>query len=243
MKECRICNELKDPSCFYKRGSGGYRTECKECIKSKAKKEYRKDPYKIKSRVALYRKNNRDKIIENMREYNSREEVKKRMVKYRQDNKKELRKKEREWHKNNPEKSRAISRKRAAKRRENPVIRVRYNVSRAVGLALNRQGSSKAGESTFKYLDYTLDDLKKHLESMFEDWMTWDNYGPYKVSEWDDNNLSTWTWQIDHIICQASLPYDSMDHPNFKKCWALSNLRPYSSKQNCLDGANKVRNR
>ena len=28
---------------------------------------------------------------------------------------------------------------------------------------------------------------------------------------------------------------------NFKKCWALENLRPLSSKQNLLDGSTRVR--
>lgn len=28
-----------------------------------------------------------------------------------------------------------------------------------------------------------------------------------------------------------------MEDEEFKKCWALSNLRPYSAKQNIIDGA------
>lgn len=34
-----------------------------------------------------------------------------------------------------------------------------------------------------------------------------------------------------------------MNEENFKKCWALSNLRPYSAKQNLLDGANRKRHK
>jgi hypothetical protein len=30
-----------------------------------------------------------------------------------------------------------------------------------------------------------------------------------------------------------------MEEYNFKKCWALDNLRPYSSKKNLLEGARK----
>ena len=30
----------------------------------------------------------------------------------------------------------------------------------------------------------------------------------------------------DHIYPQSLLPYDSLDHPNFQKCWALDNLQP-----------------
>ena len=57
------------------------------------------------------------------------------------------------------------------------------------------------------------------------------------------NYQSTWTWQIDHIILRADLLYTSMEDENFKKCWALSNLRPYSAKQNILDGTNRIRHK
>jgi len=66
--------------------------------------------------------------------------------------------------------------------------------------------------------------------------MTWKNYGSYCVNLWDDNDCSTWTWNIDHIIPQSKLPYISMDDDNFKICWALENLRPLSAKQNLIDG-------
>jgi hypothetical protein len=34
-----------------------------------------------------------------------------------------------------------------------------------------------------------------------------------------------------------------MDDENFKKCWALENLRPYSAKQNIIDGVTRVRHK
>lgn len=68
--------------------------------------------------------------------------------------------------------------------------------------------------------------------------MNWNNWGRYNAETWDDNDPSTWTWQIDHIIPQSKLKYTSMDDENFKKCWALDNLRPLSSKEN-LEKGNK----
>jgi hypothetical protein len=35
--------------------------------------------------------------------------------------------------------------------------------------------------------------------------------------------------------------YDKQHDELFKECWALENLRPYSSKQNWLDGINRTR--
>jgi hypothetical protein len=34
-----------------------------------------------------------------------------------------------------------------------------------------------------------------------------------------------------------------MADDNFKKCWSLENLRPYSAKQNQLDGITKIRHK
>ncbi len=87
-----------------------------------------------------------------------------------------------------------------------------------------------------KYLGYTIKELKQHLESQFEPWMNWNNHGKYKCDTWNDNDSSTWTWQIDHIIPQCTLLYMSMEDKNFKKCWALNNLRPLSAKENIIKG-------
>ena len=58
------------------------------------------------------------------------------------------------------------------------------------------------------------------------------------VNTWNDEDKSTWTWKIDHIIPQSKLPYSSMEEENFKICWALENLRPLSAKEN-LEKSNK----
>lgn len=74
------------------------------------------------------------------------------------------------------------------------------------------------------YLDYTMEDLRFHLESLFSNWMNWDNWGIY--------NGKTRTWQIDHKIPQSQFPYKDLDDPNFRQCWALSNLRPLETIDN-----------
>lgn len=86
-----------------------------------------------------------------------------------------------------------------------------------------------------------MDELKEHLEKQFECWMNWKNYGKYDSKVWIENDSSTWTWQIDHIIPQSTFKYTSMENEEFKKCWELNNLRPLSSKQNFMDGVLRVR--
>ena len=114
-------------------------------------------------------------------------------------------------------------------------------MSKTINKQIKSNGFSKSGKSTTKYLQYSFEELKKYLEKQFEPWMTWDNHGRYNSEIWDNNDQSTWTWQLDHIIPQSNLQYNSMEDNNFKKCWALENLRPYSAKQNWLDGILRIR--
>lgn len=122
-----------------------------------------------------------------------------------------------------------------------PVFRLRKMASTVIRTSLKEIGSKKSSKSISKYLGYSFIQLKEHLEQQFEPWMSWDNYKKYDPKIWDDNNSATWTWTLDHIIPQADLPYTSMDDENFRKCWALNNLRPLSAKQNLLDGALRIR--
>ena len=109
------------------------------------------------------------------------------------------------------------------RRREDPVFKLRHHVSTLVYHAITlRQGKTKGG-STFAHLPYTPLQLKEHIEKQFDACMTWDNYGSY--------------WQMDHIMPQAALIYDSLTHPNFAKCWDLSNLRPLEKSKNASKGS------
>lgn len=66
-------------------------------------------------------------------------------------------------------------------------------------------------------------ELVIHLESQFIDGMTWDNHGMNG-------------WHIDHIRPISSFNFDSTDHPDFKKCWALDNLQPLWVEDNLSKG-------
>lgn len=121
--------------------------------------------------------------------------------------------------------------------------KIRKTISNKILEILKKNNSSKNGKSIIQFLPYTLDQLKEHLESQFESWMNWNNWGRYNQKKWNDNDTSTWTWQIDHIIPNSLFKYTEMDSEEFSKCWDLSNLRPLSAKQNVLDGLKKVRHK
>lgn len=80
---------------------------------------------------------------------------------------------------------------------------------------------TKAG--IWSELPYSPKEVIEHLKSQFTESMNWDNYGTY--------------WNVDHVKPQAALPYNSMQEPNFKECWAIENLRPMTRSANSTKGS------
>jgi len=173
---------------------------CKSCVNSKSKK------YKEK-----WLANNKNKRKEYERQY-----YLKNIVKFKIKSKTTRFKESKRIYKKN--------------RRNNDVLfKIRENVSNAIFKALKRGKTNKAGKSILQSLNYSIQDLKNHLEIQFDNNMFWHNYGAY--------------WHIDHIIPQSDLPYVSMNDDNFKICWDLKNLRPLEAMQNILDGARRTRHK
>lgn len=63
------------------------------------------------------------------------------------------------------------------------------------------------------------------FEKQFIDGMSWGNHGKC--------NKGNTTWHIDHIIPKSAFNITSVDDFDFKRCWALSNLRPMWGVDNC----------
>ena len=121
--------------------------------------------------------------------------------------------------------------------------RLQVTMSGAIYRGLKRNAGSKKGNSSWDFLPYTVEELRAHLEGLFEPWMTWDNWGNYRKTIWKNDEPNTWTWHIDHILPKSEFYYTSMEDLEFQKCWSLENLRPLSAKQNIVDGSTKVRHR
>lgn len=252
MKECANCKNVLKFDQFKiftnKKKNTSYKSNiCIECIKKRdrliKKQEYlekrdeiiarnknyylsHKENYKIKRRQRYLE--NKDQIIKDVKEYSddNKEKIKLYQKEYRDKNKEKL------------NKSR-IERKKSQLQKD-PSLKLRRNIRTSINNALNKIGKSKNNLSCFKYLNYSFQELKEYIENYFKlpenYWMNWNNRGIYNSSTWNDNDSLTWTWQIDHIIPQSEFIYNSMEHPNFKKCWALNNLRPLSSKLNNIKG-------
>ncbi len=118
-----------------------------------------------------------------------------------------------------------------------------YHAHIRIGLKKLLAGKDVSGLTIQRYTGWTFQELKSWIENQFEWWMTWDNWKGYSARKWNDNDPSTWVWNIDHIIPQSEFYFKDKHDPEFKKCWALSNLRPLSGKQNIKDGASRNRDK
>lgn len=87
------------------------------------------------------------------------------------------------------------------------------------------KGSTKGGRSWEAILGFTTAVLIEHLERQFTKGMSWDNYGE---------------WHVDHIRPVASFDFNSADDPQFKECWALTNLRPLWAEENLAKRARRT---
>jgi hypothetical protein len=242
-KTCKQCGESKDILSFRKK-----RNKCKKCeyddylvwkdknrdkANEYAKKSYQRNKEKINSKKRNDYKNNPDKYKDTNKRYisNNRDKVRETLKNYYNKNIEDLLKYHKEYREKNKDKRAKQKKEYEKKRRKNAEFKLRKAVSNAVYCAILRDGGIKGG-SILNNMPYSINELKIHIESQFEPWMNWENWGVYDPETWDDNDDSTWMWQIDHIVPQYNFPYSSMEDNNFKKCWALSNLRPYSAKNN-----------
>lgn len=220
---CPKCGELKNTSEYYLY-NGHPKRPCIECKLIYQNGFWQNNKESIEEYRKKYYFENRESIIKKQIAYDKTRILEKSIYQreYSRKNKNKLREQKRKYRKN--------------KVKQNPWINLKSRISNAVYQAIKDNNGTKGEKSILKFLPYTMHQLKEYIESKFESWMNWNNWGSYRSKTWNDNDPTTWVWQIDHIIPQSDLPYKSMQEENFQKCWALSNLRPYSAKQNVTDG-------
>lgn len=114
------------------------------------------------------------------------------------------------------------ARERQRRLREDPAHRLYMNTSRMVRDALAER---KAGRGWEALVGYSLADLTAHLERQFGRGMSWSNYGD---------------WHIDHIVPRAAHHFTGPEDPEFRACWALTNLRPMWATENKSKSAKRT---
>lgn len=204
-KACRKCKIAKDLSEFHKdkKKKFGRRNSCKECIKSfgveyrernkeaiqeKKRKDYLKDPEKVISRASRHQKEKPE------------------MARARKS----------AWRDKHRERVNAEKREKYhTKMKFDPRDKVESSARGMLRRVLKLAKKEKTGK-TFEVLGYSYDQFRDHMESLFEEGMTWDNNGE---------------WHLDHIVPVSELLNLGIDCPkvinqlkNLRPVWAFDNL-------------------
>lgn len=217
MKTCRSCNFEGEDDLFVEGEN-----KCRKCVSAYLKEYRKKNAIALKVKREKYCFDHKVDILQHKKDYyqDNRDNALEYAKQYNSENKEKLAEYKKGYNKNNREKVREYQRNyRRNKVATDPLFQLRVNCSRLIHHALL---GTKNNLSILDYLAYTMQELKIHLESQFDDKMLWDNYGSY--------------WHIDHIIPRSKLIYTSMTDENFKKCWALTNLRPLEAIANMKKG-------
>jgi len=245
-KTCTKCGEIYPATSEYfhadRANADGIRSQCKTCVAIQKRKYYQANKDKEAERTHRYYQAHREEIIERACEYREAngDKIAERQSKYRKANRAEITKRERVYCQANKDKiakrqhkyylkyytanKAEIIQKNCAhkrkKRQTDPMYRLRDIISRGISKSLK---GNKNGLHWEDLVGYTLGELREHLEAQFQDSMTWETYGLYG-------------WHIDHIKPISAFEFMHVGDPEFKECWALSNLQPLWAKDNLSKG-------
>jgi len=228
LKYCSNCDSFLPLPHFAKRKKSwdGFVSTCTSCRHQRERKWRDTNKERYKSYYKKVGKIWRDSHVDRCRDY---------YTKYYNDVRKELTKEQRlltvkersriqkEYRIQNPEKVHERDREYYKKRKENPFFRLNYSVHSRI---YNSFRTGKNGCPWETLVGYSLSTLKNHLESQFEPWMTWDNYGKGEGK-----------WSIDHKRPVSSFTFTSYNDKEFKECWSLNNLRPLADIENSRKGS------
>jgi len=172
-----------------------------------------------------------DRVIKNkIRRANYSNEKKKennlKQKEYRIKNKEQIRLNNKNRYNNLTEEQKDLKRKQAKERQAKRYASdINYRLGRLLRSRLNNaiKGNYKSG-SAVDDLGCSIEEFKKYIESKFEPWMTWDNWGSY------DKDRPT--WQIDHIKALANVNLENREE--FLKVNHYSNMRPLLAIDNLL---------
>ena len=101
----------------------------------------------------------------------------------------------------------------AEKRAKDPLFRLQNSMRSACTRVVKQLSLGKKPTSTFKWIGCSPEELKSHLEYLFTEGMTWENYGE---------------WHVDHIRPVCSFfpeEWEQVNHyTNLRPLWAEDNL-------------------
>jgi hypothetical protein len=197
----------------------------------------------IKAKVAVWAAQHPDKVRDYKRAWTKRNPIAaKEWIKEHPEKKREYSKRWREKHPESDKQWRAENKERlksvkaawtARNRQKIRRYKVEYEARRSaqepafkmlrrlrLRLRLALKGQLKCGK-TIELLGCSIEDLRKHLEALFRDGMTWETYG-------------AGGWELDHIVpCTA---FDFSIPEQQAQCFHYSNLQPLWASENRSKG-------
>jgi hypothetical protein len=224
-KACRLCGEIKVLEKFHAQRLGlyGRNSRCISCVAALDSIRHRKarleHPEKIRKRARNWRRANPEKLkeIKRLSYVKNAEAVKAKSDKWNSENKERRRANQQAWRDRNREMVRESRRRARAKYRATAKGHLHLSIGSTLRGALS--AGTKGKRRTFAVLGYSVEDLMTHLEEQFSPGMSWENYGRYG-------------WHVDHVIPISAFNFESPDDIDFKRAWALSNLRPLWAEDN-----------
>jgi hypothetical protein len=133
--------------------------------------------------IQEYREENKDIIKQKKKEYRQKNKtsIKEYMNDYRKENKNQINLSKKSYHNE--------------RIKTDPLYKLTCNIRGLIRSSLKTRGVKK-NTKTVQILGCSFEEFKQHLESKFESWMTWDNYGNWNGYPTEPNTA----WDIDHII-------------------------------------------
>lgn len=234
MKSCKKCQVVKPFEEFYvnKQLTDGYTNACKECVRERSRLWVAANPERHKDKCRAYAAANPEKRKANSAKWVEENRERSREIKaaWKKRNPETVNRHAREGARRNPEK---VAARKKIYRQANPHVAREYqrkrraeNVNQRVNDAMGNRfrdvlRSNKGGRSWKHLAGYDVHQLKSHLEGLFVEGMTWDNYGE---------------WHIDHVRPVASFDFTKDLLSTVRACWALSNLQPLWALDNIRKG-------
>jgi len=211
-KKCTRCGKIQAINEFKpdKKAKDKHSCYCRECFNEIQKNYYKKNPQKYREVSRIWTRVNPEKSRANSRKWRTLNPEKHREYNYF-------------WRKNNPEKQKELCRRATIKRLGTPKGKINHRLATSIRRSLR---GSKNGRHWEDLVGYAVEDLKKHLEKQFKDGMTWKKFMDREI-------------HIDHVIPKSKFNFEKPEDDDFKRCWALENLRPLWAVDN-MKKSNKL---
>lgn len=217
-KPCSKCRSVLPIGAFNRKAGRRFgRADCRRCQNASNRAYAKANPEKIYEKTKAYREANPEKTLAWSKARAGTKRLKEYSASYRAANREKLTAMGRAWRAANPGKRSEYNARYTSTPKGKLSAAIRASIRSEIHFG------SKGGRKTFDLLGYSPSQLMRHLESHFLPGMTWENYG-------------RGGWHVDHRIPLSAFNYESPDHQDFKRAWALENLQPMWEAENLSKG-------